>query len=139
MNDGPVMANEVGFASETTVLVVDDQVMVRAMLSDGLRDLGYKVIEAASADEAIVVLHSDIRVDLVLTDMQMPGTMDGSGLVRLIRQTYPFMKVVMVAGQRPEDATIAALDGYLAKPVTPSQLGTYVQSILSRSSLRDTR
>ena len=60
-----------------TVLVVEDEVLVRVVISEYLRRCGYKVIEAVSADEAILVLQkADLRVDVVFSDIEMSGSMD---------------------------------------------------------------
>lgn len=118
-------------ACKTTILVVDDEFLLRAMFGDALRDGGYVVIEAVNADEALAILRSSIHVDVVLTDLRMPGSMDGLGLVRLVRAEFPFLKVLMLAGQLPDIATRELLDGYLSKPVTPSQVRDFVRSVVS--------
>ena len=59
-----------------TILVVEDDVLVRMPISQYLRDCGYKVIEAANADEAMtVLLHKETVIDIVFTDIEMPGTL----------------------------------------------------------------
>jgi two-component system, response regulator PdtaR len=102
---------------KATVLVVDDEVLVRAMVADPLRDDGFRVIEAINADEALAILRSATRVDLVLTDMRMPGTMDGAGLVRLIRTEFPSIRVILMSSEPPDDL-LPALDHYVSKPFT---------------------
>ena len=114
---------------KTTILVVEDDVLTRMAVSDELRDHGYVVIEAATADEAIHVLQAPTRVDLLLTDMRMPGAMDGCGLARHVRSVLPFVKIVMVSGQVPETDAHGMLDGYLAKPVTPGHLASYLLTL----------
>jgi CheY-like chemotaxis protein len=118
---------------KTTVLVVEDDVLIRAAASDELRQRGYSVIEAATADEALSVLRSPLRVELVLTDLRMPGAMDGAALVKIIRAEFPFLKVVMVSGQLPDSATQLLLDGYFGKPVAPSQIASYLQQLTGAS------
>jgi CheY-like chemotaxis protein len=64
-----------------TVLVVEDEVLLRLSIAAYLRDCGYRVIEAADADEAVLVLKQpDVDIDVLFTDIEMPGAMDGSGL-----------------------------------------------------------
>lgn len=103
---------------------------MRAFISDALRDQGYTVIEAVNADEALAVLRSPLKIDLVLTDMRMPGTMDGASFARLVRAELPFVKLAMIAGQSPDDELREVLDGFLQKPVTPSQLRSFLLTIL---------
>ena len=66
----------------------------------------------------------------MLTDMRMPGEIDGVGLARRVRSTLPFMKVVMVSGQLPEPDVHVLLDGYLPKPVAPEDLASYLLALM---------
>jgi hypothetical protein len=69
--------NDPSPASAGTVLVVEDEVLLRLVISEYLRDSGYKVIEATNADEAIVVLQQpQLAVDVIFSDIEMPGSMD---------------------------------------------------------------
>jgi CheY-like chemotaxis protein len=80
-----------------TVLVVEDEVLIRMVISEYLRDCGYKVIEAANADEAILVLqHEEVTIDIVFTDIEMPGSMDGFGLSQWIRANRRGLEVILV-------------------------------------------
>jgi two-component system, response regulator PdtaR len=66
-------------AQSPTVLVVEDEVLVRMVIADYLRDCGFRVLEASTADEAMRVLGTNERVDIVFSDVQMPGSLDGFG------------------------------------------------------------
>ena len=114
---------------KTTILVVEDDVLTRMAVSEELREHGYGVIEAATADEALCVLQGPTRIDLLVTDMRMPGAVDGVGLARHVRAVLPFVKIVMVSGQAPEPDAHLMLDGYLAKPVAPSHLASYLLTL----------
>jgi len=71
-----------------TVLLVEDEVLVRMMLADQLREAGCTVVEASDADEALLLLRQNlVRIDLVISDVRMPGSMDGLGLARVIDQS----------------------------------------------------
>ena len=66
---------------QETILLVEDEVLVRMPIAQYLRDCGYKVIEAVNADEAMtVLLHRETAVDIVFSDIEMPGSVDGFGL-----------------------------------------------------------
>jgi len=80
------------------ILVVEDEVLIRLDVSDFLRGQGFDVVEAASADEAIAVMASGEHVSLVFTDVQMPGSTDGLGLVRWIRRHRPTVPVIVTSG-----------------------------------------
>lgn len=87
-----------------TILVVEDEVLIRLDVADFLRDNGFQVVEAANADEAIAVLNSAMRVSLVFTDVQMPGTMDGIALARWMLAHRPGIPVIVTSGRlRSED------------------------------------
>ena len=68
------------------------------MCASLLRTFCYVVIEAESADAAAAVLHSNVIIDLVLTDLQMPGTIDGLGLAHVVRSAHPRTGIVMTSG-----------------------------------------
>src|SRR5262249_20630149 len=90
--------------SQETILVVEDEILIRMPLAQYLRDCGYKVIEAANADEAMTVLsHEETVVDVVFTDIEMPGTLDGFGLAKWVRDHRPGVAVIL-AGTLPEQA-----------------------------------
>jgi len=82
-----------------TVLVVEDEVLIRLALADYLRDCGFQVLEAASGDEAIEVLSARGEdVDLVFSDIQMPGKTDGFALAHWIRANKPGMRIMLTSG-----------------------------------------
>jgi len=72
------------------VLVVDDETSIRIVVIKALREAGFQVIAAASADEAVILLAARAAVDLILTDFRMPGSMNGLGLARLVRRSCSF-------------------------------------------------
>ena len=82
-----VLADQSG--RHDTMLIVEDEVLVRLMLAEYLRGCGYRVLEAAHAAEAIKVLEAEIAVDILFTDVQLPGELDGFGLARWTRERRP--------------------------------------------------
>lgn len=102
-----------------TILVVEDEVMIRMLMADVLRDEGYQVIEAANGDEGKDLLLSGQDVDLVVTDVRMPGTIDGIELTAFAKQMLPNRPVVVVSGHLPPAAANSA-DEFIAKPYLPS-------------------
>lgn len=103
-----------------TALVVDDEEMVRLITSDMLLELGYDVIEATSADEALRVIENSARVDLVVTDHLMQG-MSGTDLARKLRENRPGLKVLIVSGYADVDDIASDLPR-LAKPFRKEEL-----------------
>ena len=63
-------------AEAPTVLVVEDEVLIRMAIADYLRDCGYRVVEAGNSHEAVRVLKTDVYIDVVFTDVHMPGSVD---------------------------------------------------------------
>ena len=72
--------------------------LIRLALTDELRRQGYLVIEAANADDAVAVLQSGTNVNLLFSDVRMPGTMDGIALARLVCAEFPMVHVVLTSG-----------------------------------------
>lgn len=102
--------------SRKCILVVEDELLIRFALSDGLRDAGYQVIEACSGDEAADILAS-VLPDLIISDVRMRGCMDGLTLLALVRQNFPTLPVIIVSGHlRPSDALADGATQFLAKP-----------------------
>lgn len=81
------------------VLVVDDSALIRMGAVDLVQCAGYEALEAQDADEAIRILESRDDIDLVFTDVQMPGTMDGIKLAHYIRNRWPPVKLIVASGQ----------------------------------------
>jgi CheY-like chemotaxis protein len=83
------------------VLVVEDELLIRMLLSDYLQDCEFTVFDVANAAEAIAFLEAgEFPVDAVLTDVRMPGGMDGFGLARWIRENRPGLPVLITTGDK---------------------------------------
>lgn len=119
----------------STVLIVDDEEYIRAMAAHVLEEEGFAVLQAASTAEALTHASAG-KVDVVLTDLNMPGPLDGLQLAAKIRETLPDVRVIVSSG---DDATaIAGAErgtAFLPKPYRPHQLTELViaQAALSRN------
>jgi CheY-like chemotaxis protein len=81
-----------------TILLVEDEVLIRMVLADQLREEGYRVVEASDADEALALLRHDfLYIDVAITDVIMPGSMDGVGLARALRLERPQIKIILMS------------------------------------------
>ena len=98
-----------GAAYRASVLVVDDEPTVRLLVTDVLSDLGYAVIEAHDSVAGLKMLRSDIRIDMLVTDVGLPGGMNGRQLADAGREGRPDLKVLFITGY----AESAILDGHL--------------------------
>jgi CheY-like chemotaxis protein len=89
---------DLGAEVRETVLVVDDEPSVRMLVTDVLEDLGYAVIEAADSVSGLHVLQSDVRIDLLVSDVGLPGGMNGRQMADAGRQSRPDLKVLFITG-----------------------------------------
>jgi two-component system, response regulator PdtaR len=98
-----------------TILVVEDEVLIRLLIAYELRLLGHVVWEAGSGDEALKFLQSDPGIDLVFSDIQMPGTTSGIALAGVISDKYPKTAIVLTSG-RPEIFNLPEACDFIPKP-----------------------
>ncbi len=114
------------------ILIVEDEFLIRLTLSEVLSDEGYEVLEAETGDDALEILTDIPEISVLLTDIQLPGKLDGRALVAHARQTRPDLPVIFMTG-RPD--TIAgqlshANEMFVAKPYLPSEICRAVKRML---------
>ncbi len=117
-----------------TVLIVDDEPTVRMLVTDVLEDLGYTAIEAADSVAGLKVLQSDVRIDLLVTDVGLPGGMNGRQMADAGRERRPDLKVLFITGYA-ENAVVG--NGHLApgmqvitKPFAVDALAARIREII---------
>jgi DNA-binding NtrC family response regulator len=119
---------------QETILFVEDEVLVRMPIAQYLRDCGYRVIEAANADEAMAVLmQKETIVDIVFSDIEMPGVVDGFGLAKWIREHRAGLDVLL-AGTVPravENAKQLCEQSSLPKPYDAQILHDHIKRLLA--------
>ena len=113
------------------VLVVEDEVLIRLMIADALRNRGFVVLEAINADEAVTLLQSQAPVHLLFTDVQMPGSMDGLTLVHLARKAHPELKVILGSGHLRGGYSQQAADAFFPKPYNLDVVVECVERLLA--------
>ena len=121
--------------SGETILIVDDEATVRMLLTDVLGDLGYTLIEAADSIAGLAVLQSDVHIDLLISDVGLPGGMNGRQMADAARQVRPELKVLFITGYA-ENAAIGSghMDvgmQVLTKPFAIETLASRVQELMS--------
>jgi len=118
-----------------TILVVEDDVLIRMVIAQYLRDCGYKVVEAANADEAILILKQpDPKIDIAFTAVEMPGSMDGFGLARWIRQNQEGVEVILAGSvSRAAEAAgeLCESGPTLGKPYEPQHVVDYIRRLMA--------
>ena len=110
--------------SRPRVLIVEDEFLIRMTLAEALADEGYTVVEASSGDEALELFQANPAIDVLMTDIQLPGKLNGLRLVEMVRQVRPDVPVIYMTG-RPDN--MAGLrrsphDAFVAKPYLPSEI-----------------
>src|SRR5579872_2705059 len=120
-----------------TILFVEDEVLVRMDMAEFLRQSGFRVSEAANATEAIDALNSKFAVDLVVTDVRMPGNMDGFALAEWVRANRAGVEVILCSGDadaRERASKSPDLGGFLPKPYTGRALLDLVKQALAKGA-----
>lgn len=114
------------------ILVVDDEDLIRELVGEQLENRGYEVILASSADAAFEILHNTPRIDLIVTDVRMPGLMNGFDLVERAVARRPNLRTIIMSGYTAGSGQlIARADRFLTKPFTLASLEKEVRSLLS--------
>jgi DNA-binding NtrC family response regulator len=120
--------------SQETILVVEDDILMRMPIAQYLRDCGYKVIEASNSDEAMEVLvHRETVVHIVFSDIEMPGAVDGFGLAKWVRENRPGIQVLL-GGTVPrsvESAKELCEQGPVPKPYDPQVVHNNIRRLLA--------
>jgi CheY-like chemotaxis protein len=120
MNDAP-----------STIIVVEDELLIRMVAVDALSDAGFEVIEVEHAHAALAILHeraSDIHA--IFTDVHMPGTIDGLGLVRHAHVSWPWIALLVTSGKaHPGDADMPHGCRFVAKPYDPDHVVTHIREL----------
>lgn len=117
-----------------TVLVVEDEALIRMHSAELIRDLGFEVIEAVDADEAVSLLESVPGIKVVFTDIQMPGSMDGLVLAAVVRDRWPPIALLITSGKvSPRTIDMPTGARFISKPYSPWQLREQLHSLTARS------
>lgn len=112
-----------------TVLIVEDDVLIRLNIAEELGDEGFQVVEASNADEAIHIRQQQRDIHLLFTDIDMPGSMDGLKLAAFVRDRWPPVKIIVTSGkhQRPEVPSDVL---FVPKPYRPPHLIGLIRSLI---------
>jgi two-component system, response regulator PdtaR len=114
-------------AEPKAILVVEDEILIRLCLVDDLIRAGFRVLQASDADEALMILRTSEPVDLLLTDVWMPGSMDGLQLAAMARSMRPQLKIAILSGHAlvpPPEA-----DVLFGKPYLTDRLVAGIQKL----------
>ncbi len=113
-----------------SVLIVEDEVLVRLELVDLIEDAGFKVYEASNADEAIQIMEVNTDIKILITDVDMPGSMDGLKLSHFVRDRWPPVRIVVASGHvRVKSTELPEQGVFLNKPYEMPRIRELLSSI----------
>ena len=121
---------------QPTILIVEDETLIRMSSAATLEDAGFGVLEAASSAEALQVLLKHQDIGLLMTDVRLPGEMDGLDLVACVRRHHPAIRSLVVSGNSSTaEARDAGAFGFLAKPYMAHSLVRAVKELVVGSAV----
>jgi len=122
-----------GYATERPViLIVEDEFLIRAATADVIREAGFEVLEAANADDALVILEDRADIRVVFTDIQMPGSMDGIKLAHAVRHRWPPVRIIATSGRQLVGETDLPIGSvFLNKPYNPDALARTLREVVT--------
>jgi CheY-like chemotaxis protein len=116
------------------ILVVEDEVLIRAVIAQELRYAGFSVIEADRADDALTYIKAgEQQVDLVFSDIQTPGSLDGLQLAETLRDKYPDILVILTSGNGPP-RHVGTVEAFVSKPYDVTQTIALMSAMLAQKS-----
>lgn len=116
------------------ILVVEDEMLLRMRAVDMVEDAGYTSVEAVDADEAVAILESRSDIALLLTDIQMPGSMDGLKLAHTVHERWPPIRIILVSGQLElADIDIPADSRFFGKPIEAGEMIAQMQKMIGHA------
>jgi two-component sensor histidine kinase/CheY-like chemotaxis protein len=119
------------------VLVVEDEMMLRMRAVDIVEDAGFTPIEAVNADEALAILESRSDIDLLFTDIQMPGSIDGLKLAHAVHERWPSIGIILVSGKlTPTDSERPADSRFFGKPLEVKQMIAEIREMIGQGALK---
>jgi two-component sensor histidine kinase/ActR/RegA family two-component response regulator len=119
------------------VLVVEDEMMLRMRAVDMVEDAGFTPVEAINADDALAILESRSDIELLFTDIQMPGSMDGLKLAYAVHERWPLIKIILVSGQlKLTDDDKPAHSRFFGKPIDVKQMIAEMQDMIGSGLLK---
>jgi CheY-like chemotaxis protein len=123
-------------ATGETIVLIDDEGTLRQMVGEALREKGYRVLEAANGVEGLSLVQGGVKADLLITDIGLPGGLDGRQVADAAWSLEPYLKVLFITGyadQKVDSESLStAASQVLTKPFTLDHLTSTVRSMLAR-------
>ncbi|MGY3548687.1 CheY-like chemotaxis protein [Bradyrhizobium sp. USDA 4472] len=112
------------------VLLVEDEWFIRFDVAEQLRGVGLEVVEASTADEAMDYIASGERIDALITDVRMPGTLDGLALAGRVRDMQPMLLILVASGSIELESAASRVGRFIRKPYDPKQIAMLIAEML---------
>jgi two-component sensor histidine kinase/CheY-like chemotaxis protein len=123
----------VNAATKPIVLIVEDEMLLRMRAVDIVEDAGFTPLQAVNADDALALLETRSDIELLFTDIQMPGSMNGLKLAHTVHERWPAIKIILVSGQvTPSDADRPTDSRFFGKPLEVQQMIAELQRMIGR-------
>lgn len=129
MNPVETLAQDTA-SSRPVVLIVEDEFLLRWPVSEYLRDSGFRVVEAGSVQEAIVLLSGDGRIDAVFSDINLPGEQSGLALSRWLDKHRPAIPLLLTSGQSVP-AELAGIRPFISKPYSLEEVAERLERMMA--------
>jgi DNA-binding response OmpR family regulator len=128
-------------AQKPVVMVLESDVIVRTEIAEFLRECGYKVIEGITANDLWIIIDAKVELDVVFSEVNLPGETDGFAVARRIRQTYPEIDIILTSSVEGAAEKIKDLcdEGPLKKPYRAQDVAARIHLLLERRRWATTR
>jgi CheY-like chemotaxis protein len=132
VNDAMPSVEQQADSARRTVLLVEDHFHTRWSAAEFLRHVGFRVVEAVNVSEAMGVMRCGVHVDIVFSDVNMPGGQNGYELAQWLEQDYPKLPVLLTSGdpQNPTALKSNPLRRFIRKPYDPPEVEKILLSML---------
>ena len=122
--------------SQPAILIVEDEVLIRMQLASIVEEAGFTVFEAGTADEAIQIMEVNESINVLMTDISMPGSMDGLKLSHFVKKRWPPIKIVVASGHlKVGRHDLPDQDIFLEKPYNTPRLRQLLDEIVADFNL----
>jgi two-component system, response regulator PdtaR len=122
-----------GNPAPKAILIVEDDQLLKLLTVDIVEEAGYVALQASSADEAVAIMESRTDIALLLTDIDMPGSMDGIKLAHAVRNRWPPIRIIVVSGRlHLLEEDLPTHSRFFAKPYSSDAIISEIRSLIGR-------
>lgn len=130
-----IASHEMMLPAHSTILLVEDEPLIRLFLSELLEESGFRVVEAANGTEALVLMEAGLQVDVLLTDVDMPPGCNGFELAHRVHELWPGTELLIMSGRQwPSEGALPPGAAFLAKPCPNEMIVSHVVSAAERKN-----